>query len=114
MAINTTIGSGTTLDFKIPLGVPVASIHNVIAEFFTDPNKTVKFSYIETDGFLKLNESTDPNELVGKTPIIRNFQNAGLSFNAFASYCRRNSRNRRHRAFSSDTHKNNFYLTFEP
>ena len=68
MATNTTIGSGTTLDFKIPLDVPVASIHNVIAEFFTDPNKTVKFSYIETDGFLKLNESTDPNELVGKIP----------------------------------------------
>ena len=68
MATNTMIGAGTTLDFNIPLSVPVASIHNVIAEFFTDPNKPVKFSYIETDGFLKLNESTDPNELVGKLP----------------------------------------------
>ena len=68
MVTNIMIGSGTTLDFKIPLGVPVASIHNVIAEFFTDPNKTVKFSYIETVDFLKLNESTDPNELLGKLP----------------------------------------------
>ena len=77
MAINTTIGSGTTLDFNIPLSVPVASIHNVIAEFFTDPNKPVKFSYIETDGFLKLNESTDPNELIGKLPSSETFKMRG-------------------------------------
>lgn len=77
MTINTTIGSGTTLDFIIPLSVPVASIHNVIAEFFTDPNKTVKFSYIETEGFLKLKESTNPNELVGKLPSSETFKMRG-------------------------------------
>lgn len=66
MAQNTKLGSGTTLDLTIPLPVPISEIHNVECEFYTDPNKPFKFSYLEKTGYSKLNEGANPAQLVGK------------------------------------------------
>ena len=60
------LGSGTTLDLTIPIGQPISELYNVEAELFVDPKKPVKFSYLEKDGYEKLELGQDENTLVGK------------------------------------------------
>lgn len=66
MALNKDLGAGTTLDLTIPIGQPVGELYNVEAELFVDPKKPVKFSYLEKEGFEKLELGQDENTLVGK------------------------------------------------
>ena len=66
MAQNKKLGRRSTLDIKIPLPVPISELENVECEIYSDPNKRFKFSYIEKDGYLKLNDGVNPTELIGK------------------------------------------------
>jgi len=50
MAIKTTIGIGTTLDFNIPLPQSIEELYNVKVELFTNEDKPVRFSYLEIAG----------------------------------------------------------------
>jgi hypothetical protein len=66
MAQNKKLGRRSTLDIKIPLPVPISELENVECEIYSDPNKRFKFSYLEKDGYLKLNEGANSSELIGK------------------------------------------------
>ena len=66
MATNKQIGSGTTIDVQFPLPVNISELYNVEVELYTDPNRPVKFSYIEKDGFYKLETNEAGSAVIWK------------------------------------------------
>jgi len=59
------IGAGTTFNITIPLDKEISEYENVLIALYTDKNKSVKFSYVEKEGYNKLEAGSTTSELVG-------------------------------------------------
>ena len=59
------IGAGTSFNISIPLTEDISAYDNILAAIYTDRNRPVKFSYVEKDGFNKLNVDETGLQLTG-------------------------------------------------
>lgn len=60
------IGSGTTVNFTLPMPQDVGAYDSVRVNLFTNKNTEVKFSYPAKTGYETLTIGTSPSQLVGK------------------------------------------------
>ncbi len=63
---STKLGSGTTIDFTIPLPQSIEELHNVLVELYVNEDKPVRFSYLVITGQNSLVIGGNNFELKGK------------------------------------------------
>ena len=74
MAVTKT-GSGTSIEVTIPLDKAITEYDNILAALYTNPVAPVRFSYLEKEGYNKLEVGSSPNELVG---VLKSEQTAKM------------------------------------
>ena len=72
------IGSGTTINVKIPLSKSINDYENIFISLYTDKKNPVKFSYVETTGYNKLDIGSSETELVGVLTSVQTEKFYGL------------------------------------